>query len=55
MYAKNLKQKDLAEIIGVNEPTVSLIMNGKRRISMNMAKKLYKSLNIDPKLIVEYS
>jgi antitoxin component HigA of HigAB toxin-antitoxin module len=55
MYSRNIKQKDLAEIIGVNEPTLSQIMRGKRRISMKMAKKLYKSLNIDPKLIIEYA
>ncbi|MDR2652761.1 MAG: helix-turn-helix domain-containing protein [Prevotellaceae bacterium] len=55
MYSRNINQKDLAEIIGINEPTLSQIMRGKRRISMNVAKKLYKSLHIDPKLIVEYA
>jgi antitoxin component HigA of HigAB toxin-antitoxin module len=55
MSVKNLKQKDLAEIIGVNEPTLSQIMRGKRPISMPMAKKLYHVLHIDPKIIVEYA
>lgn len=55
MYAKDLKQKDVAELIGINEPTLSQIMCGKRPISMRIAKRLYHSLQIDPKLIVEYA
>ncbi len=55
MYEKHLRQKDVAEILGVNEPTLSQIMNGKRHISMRMAKKLHEFLLIDPKLIIEYA
>jgi transcriptional regulator with XRE-family HTH domain len=55
MYAKDLKQKDVAELIGINEPTLSQIMRGKRQISMRTAKRLYRSLQIDPKLIMEYA
>ena len=52
---RGLKQKEAAELIGVNEPTFSRIMRGKRSISMRVAKRLYREFNIDPKLIVEYS
>jgi antitoxin component HigA of HigAB toxin-antitoxin module len=55
MYAKDLKQKDVAELIGINEPALSQIMCGKRPISMRVAKRLYHSLQIDPKLIMEYA
>ncbi len=55
MHERNLKQKDVAELIGINEPTFSQIMHGKRHVSMRMAKRLYHSLQIDPKLIVEYA
>jgi HTH-type transcriptional regulator/antitoxin HigA len=55
MYSRNIKQKDLAEILGINEPTLSQIMRQKRSISMHIAKKLHKMLNIDPKLILEYA
>jgi len=55
MYSRRLKQKELAEILEVNEPTLSQIMTGKRHVSMRMAKRLYQTLQIDPKLIVEYA
>lgn len=54
MYSRNIKQKELAKILGVNEPTLSQVMRGKRSISLRMAKKLYTSLHIDPSLILEY-
>jgi antitoxin component HigA of HigAB toxin-antitoxin module len=50
-----LKQQQAAELLEVKESTFRQIMRGKRRISMPIAKKLYKSLQIDPKLIVEYA
>jgi antitoxin component HigA of HigAB toxin-antitoxin module len=53
MYSRNLKQKELAEILGVNEPTLSQVMRGKRAISLRIAKRLYTSLHIDPALILE--
>jgi antitoxin component HigA of HigAB toxin-antitoxin module len=55
MYAKDLKQKDIAKLIGINEPSLSQIMRGKKPISMRVAKRLYHSLHIDPKLIMEYA
>ncbi|MDR1371480.1 MAG: helix-turn-helix domain-containing protein [Dysgonamonadaceae bacterium] len=55
MYSRNIKQKELAEMLDINEPTLSQIMRQKRSISMRMAKKLHKSLNIDPKLIIDYA
>ena len=55
MYSRNIKQKELAEMLGVNEPTLSQIMRGKRSISMRTAKKLHKSLNIDAQLLIDYA
>jgi antitoxin component HigA of HigAB toxin-antitoxin module len=55
MYRRNIKQKELADMLGINEPALSQIMRQKRSISMRTAKKLHKSLNIDPKLIIEYA
>jgi len=52
---RSLKQRQAAELLQVKESTFSQIMTGKRHVSMQMAKKLYKILNIDPKLILEYS
>jgi antitoxin component HigA of HigAB toxin-antitoxin module len=55
MYSRNIKQKELAEMLGINEPALSQIIRGKRPISMRTAKRLHKSLQIDPKLIIDYA
>ena len=55
MYSRNMKQKELADMIEINEPTLSQIMRGKRSISMRTAKKLHKTLNIDAKLLIDYA
>ena len=52
-YSRNMKRKEVAELLEVNESVFSQIMNGKRKISIDLAKRLYKKLNIDPKTILE--
>jgi antitoxin component HigA of HigAB toxin-antitoxin module len=55
MYKRDIKQKDIAKLIGINDTAFSLFMNGKRRLSMKSARNLYQKLNIDPKLILEHA
>jgi len=55
MYNRNIKQKELADMLGINEPTLSQIIRGKRPISMRTAKRLHRSLNIDAKLLIDYA
>ncbi len=52
---RGLSQRKAAALIGINEPTFSAIMRGKRRVSMKMAKRLFHEFEIDPKVIIEYS
>ena len=52
---RGLSQSKAAKLVGVNEPTFSSIMHGKRHISMRMAKKLFDEFKIDPELIIRYS
>ena len=52
MYQRKLKQKDLAQILGTTPSRISEILNGKRNLTMELAKGLYNKLNIDPKLIL---
>lgn len=54
-YKNNMRRKEVAELLGVNESVFSQIMSGKRKISLAFAKKLYEKLNIDPTLILKYS
>lgn len=55
MRKKDLNQRQTAELLEVKENTFSQIMNGKRQITMRMAKKLYEKLKIDPKTIIEFA
>jgi len=53
MYQRKLKQKDIAKILGTTPSRVSEILNGKRGLSMDIARGLYKRLNIDADLILK--
>ena len=54
-YARNMKQKDGAKLLGINESVFSQVLSGKRRISMPLAKRLHSKLGIDAELILEYA
>ncbi len=45
MEQKDLKQKDLAEILGYRS-RVSEILSGKRKLNMEMIRRLHETLNI---------
>ncbi len=52
MYQRKLKQKDLAQILGTTPSRISEILNGKRNLTMKLAKSLHRKLNIDAELIL---
>lgn len=52
-YGRSMKRKEAAELLGINESVFSQIMNGKRKISTTLAKKLYSELHIDANLILQ--
>lgn len=52
-HSKNMKRKEAAQELGLNESVFSQIMNGKRKISATLAKKLYTDLNIDADIILQ--
>ena len=54
-YAHNMKQKEGAKLLGINESVFSQILSGKRRISMPIAKKLHSKLGIDADMILKYA
>jgi len=55
MYSRNIRQNQLAKALDINVSALSQIINGKRAISMRIAKKLHSYLNIDPRLLIEYA
>ena len=54
-YAHNMRQKDVASALGINASVFSQIMNGKRKITLSIAKKLHTVLGIGANTILEYS
>ena len=54
-YAHNMRQKDGARLLGINESAFSQVMSGRRRITMPLAKRLHSQLGIDANMILEYA
>lgn len=50
---KQLKQKELAALLEVPPGRLSQILSGKRRVTMDLAKKLHERLNISPAFILK--
>ena len=53
MFELNLKQKQLAKVLGISEARISELLKGKRKINMELAKKLHSKLKIDANFILE--
>ena len=53
MFEMNLRQKDLADLLGVDPPRVSELLCGKRKLSIAVARQLYKKLGISAEFILE--
>ena len=53
MFELNIKQKQLAKLIGVSETRISEILNGKRKLNFELAKKLHSKLNIDADFLLK--
>ncbi len=52
MEARNLKQADLVGVISVSRGVISEVVNGKRQITKNQAKKLGEFFGVDPGLFI---
>ncbi len=53
MYESKLKQKDLAALLEISPTRLSEVMQGKRKVNLDLAKRLYKVLKISPAFILE--
>jgi HTH-type transcriptional regulator/antitoxin HigA len=52
MEQLGMKQKDLADVLGFKS-RVSEILNRKRKLTLEMIRKLHKALNIPTKVLIE--
>lgn len=55
MKKRSLNQRQAAELLDVKENTLSQILSGRRNVSMRLAKRLYRTFEIDPKTIIEFA
>lgn len=53
MFEMNIRQKQLAKILEVSEARISELLRGKRKINIELAKKLHSRLNIDAHFILQ--
>lgn len=53
MFEMGLKRKDLAVLLNTSTSRVSDYLNGKREITLNVAKALHQKLNIDSDIILQ--
>ena len=53
MFEMNLRQKQLAKVLEVSEARISELLTGKRKINLELAKKLHTKLNIDAHFILD--
>lgn len=52
MSEMKLKNKDLAVLLGTTPSRISEYLNGKREITLNVAKTMHHKLNIDSDIIL---
>ena len=55
MFQLKLKQKDLAAMLDITPTRLSEVMTGKRKVNMDLAKRLHQKLAIDPAFILEHA
>lgn len=53
MFQEHLKQRDLAALLGITETRLSEVLTGKRKINLDLAKRLYEKLKIRADFILE--
>src|SRR5258705_8663514 len=55
MYERRIKQKELATLLGIAEPKLSLIMSRKRKPDVAFLKAAHEQLGIDGYILLEFS
>lgn len=50
-----MKPKEGAELLDIKESSLMQIMNGKRKITMPLAKRIHSRLGIDANTILEFA
>ncbi|RZJ99511.1 MAG: helix-turn-helix domain-containing protein [Flavobacterium sp.] len=54
MFERRLKQKELAQLLGIGEAKLSQILNRKREPDVAFLKAVHKKLGVDGNVLLEY-
>lgn len=52
MYKRRIRQRAMAELLGVSEPRLSELMKGRREMNLEFAKRLYTKLHIPAEVVL---
>jgi HTH-type transcriptional regulator/antitoxin HigA len=55
MFERKLNQKELAGELGITATRLSEVLNGKRKVNMDLARRLHEKLGIDAEFILEHA
>ena len=55
MFEMKLRQRDLAQKLGMSDAKLSMIMNGKQRPGVDFLKAVYQHLHIDAGFLLEHA
>lgn len=55
MFEMKLRQRDLAQKLGMSDAKLSMIMNGKQRPGVDFLKAVYQHLHIDASFLLEHA
>jgi HTH-type transcriptional regulator/antitoxin HigA len=55
MFEMKLRQRDLAQKLGMSDAKLSMIMNGKQRPGVDFLKAAYQQLHIDASFLLEHA
>ncbi|WP_345263122.1 helix-turn-helix domain-containing protein [Nibrella viscosa] len=53
MFQEKLKQKEVARLLGITETRLSEVLSGKRKVNMDLAKRLHENLRIRAEFILK--
>lgn len=55
MSERGVNQKEVAKLLGISESRISDLLGGRRRLNLNIAKKLRDNLGISADFILDYA
>lgn len=53
MFQQDMKQRDTAKVLGITETRLSEVLTGKRKVNMDLAKRLHDKLHIRAEYILK--